>query len=339
MPPKPKDGDKPVLKPKDIGEDIIKDLKKFIEVYTKSCTSSGVEASNAVLRRFREEIRSWQEGDVKELLPIFPVIVQEVLSFEGLRSLLEGLNVYKWLHQISFWRAGLGNDGTILLSEFLRTDRKLKTLELIGCDIGPQGGSYLGRALAVNGTLLHLIMEHNRTFGDEGLLLMGDGLKWNSTLQVLNLAYCNIGDPGGEAVAKFVIRSSGVQTLVLRGNNIGPAGLTEIAHSLAKNLSLTSLDLADNQFGIDLQAVESLRDALEANDKLTSLDLHLNSLIPRATESLLEVVKLKQNLLDLKLYERCQEEVFTDLLGTLDVNKKADAKAKKKGGKKSKTTD
>ena len=43
------------------------------------------------------------------------------------------------------------------------------------------------------------------------MAVLGDGLKWNSTVSYLSLQYCNIGAPGGEAIAKYIIRSSSVK--------------------------------------------------------------------------------------------------------------------------------
>lgn len=328
--PKPKAG-KNKAAPGLAEEDPVKDLKKFIDAYNKLCDKMNLLACQSVVKKFKTEIQAFNDGE-REGLPNFPVIIPEPLDYPSVRALMDSLHDYRWLHQLSFWKAKVGDDGLMVIAEFLQKDTRLKTLELLNNSIGVRGCGHLGKVLTQNDTLVNLILDHN-DIGDEGVAVLGDGLKWNSTVSYLSMQYCNIGAAGGEAIAKYIIRSSSVKELYLKGNCIGPQGVVAIAQSIAKNMVLTKLDLSDNTFGIDIEALETLRDGIESNESLTWIDLHLNSMVPAGAAMLLEVLKAKPNILEFRIYERSSEQLFKDVIDTLNANAKA---AKKKGGKKGK---
>ena len=162
-----------------------------------------------------------------------------------------------------------------------------------------------------------------------GLRALG-GLKWNSTLEKLTLKYCSIGALGGECVGKFVVRSSAVKDLSLRGNPLGPTGVAHVGEALAKNAYMQSIDLADTGFGVDLEAIESLRDGIESNDSLENVDINLNSLVPAGMQLLLELVRAKPKITRFEVYERIGEQAFKDMLAAVAENVKLQKKKKKK---------
>lgn len=327
MPPKPKPKPKAGATPTD--EDPARDLKKFLDLYTKLCDKGSVTPCQSVVRKVKGEFQAYNDGE-REGLPNFPVIIADPIDFPGMRALMEALHEYKFLHQLSFWKAMVGDDGLMVISEFLQKDTRLKTLEILNGQIGVRGCGYLGKVLTQNDKLVNLILDYN-DIGDEGIELLGDGLKWNSTVAYLSLQYCSIGALGGESIAKYVLRSSSVKELYLKGNCIGSVGVMAISQSIAKNMVLNKLDISDNAFGIDIEALEALRDGIESNESLTYIDLGLNSMVPAGSAMLLEILKSKPNILDFRLYERANEDVFKDMLDTINANVKG---AKKKGGKK-----
>mmetsp|Transcript_40310 Transcript_40310/g.72021 ORF Transcript_40310/g.72021 Transcript_40310/m.72021 type:complete len:334 (-) Transcript_40310:1504-2505(-) len=310
-------------------EDPVKDLKKFCDAYIKLCDKNNVQPCQSVVKKFKGEIQAYNDGERIDP-PNFPIIVPEPMDFASVRMMTDCLHDYRWLHQLSFWKAKVGDDGLMVIAEFLQKDKRLKTLELLNNNIGVRGCNYLGKVLTQNDTLVNLILDHN-DIGDEGVAMLGDGLKWNSTVAYLSMQYCNIGAAGGEAIAKYIIRSSSVQELYLKGNSIGTLGVIAISQALAKNTTLTKLDLSDNTFGIDIEAIEALRDGIESNESLTWLDLHLNSMVPTGAAMLLEVLKNKPTILEFRIYERTSEALFRDVIDTVNTNIKS---SKKKGGKK-----
>eukprot|EP00759_Apiculatamorpha_spiralis_P012131 PhF_6_TR19213/c0_g1_i1/m.28245 len=312
------------------------DLKKFIDTYPKNAGKYTVEVNTGLLNRFKSELNDVKEGTQMNV-PTFPVILTESLSYDQVRALTSSLEVYPWLRQLSLWRCNIGDDGAMLIADFLKTRFKVvpeknpwgvEVLELTENHIGPKGAGFIGRMMTQNETLKVLNLDFN-PIGDEGAQQLGDGLKWNSTLEKLSLHYCGIGPAGGEAIGMFVVRSSSVKDLQLRGNPLGPHGVMHISHALAKNAYLTKLDLADTSFGIDLEAVEALRDGMESNDTLESVDLHLNSIVPAGVSMLVEVIRAKPKIVKFEVYERIGEAVFKEVLQAVQANQKA---AKKKPG-------
>jgi hypothetical protein len=316
------------------------DLKRLYDASTK--TKANMEPVGPFLKKVKNEIQLIKDGEQLET-PTFPLFLTEPLEYPATKALFSMLESYPWLRQIQLYHCKVGDDGAMVIAEFLKVykppgDRNpfgIEMLELPECDIGPAGAQHLGRALTQNESVRVLNLDFNR-LGDEGAANLGDGLKWNSTLEKLSMKYCDVGPIGGECVAKFIVRSSSVNDLSLRGNQLGPAGVTQIARALGKNAYLVRLDLADTGFGIDLEAIEALRDGLESNDSLEAVDVNLNSMVPAGLQLLIEMLKAKPKLCEFSIYERISEVVFKDALDTVQNNIKVMKKKKKKGSSKKK---
>lgn len=269
--------------------------------------------------------------------PVIPLLVCDPVNYETLKAVMGGLSSYPWLRHISLLHCRIGDHGAMVLSDFVRqytppSDKNLfgiETLELPENDIGPKGAGFLGRLLTQYECLKTLNLDFN-PIGDEGAGHLGEGLKWNSTLTSLSMQYCGVGPEGGELIAKHVIRGSSVKELSLRGNCLGPHGITQIGRSLAKNAYLVSLDLADTSFGIDLEAIEALRDGIEGNDTLESVDLNHNSMVPAGVQLLLDCLKTKPKMTKFVVHDRISQAVFKDVLDTITSNIKSMKKKKKR---------
>ena len=83
--------------------------------------------------------------------------------------------------------------------------------------------------------------------------------------------------PGGGsvAVAQALARNTTLTTLDLGYNRLGEDGGNAVAHALERNTTLTNLNLEDNDLG-DVFAMAVAR-ALEKNTTLTALNLSRNS--------------------------------------------------------------
>lgn len=315
------------------------ELKRVLDGLAKS--KAPMDAVAPFVKRVKTELEAIKNGEQFEIpqIPLFvyPLPNVEKMDFQVCRSLLTVLESYQWLRRIQLYHCAIGDDGAMLVAEFLKVYKPsaaqnpfgIEILELPECGIGPRGAGYLGRVLTQNETVKVLNLDFN-PLGDEGAANLGDGLKWNSTVEKLSLKYCNIGQLGGEAVGKFIVRSSSVKELYLRGNPLEAHGVTHIARSLAKNAYLVKLDLADTSFGIDLEAVEALRDGIESNDSLESVDLNLNSIVPAGVQLLLEMLRPKTKLTQFDIYERISDVVFRDVLDVVAQHQK-EMKRKNKG--------
>ena len=79
--------------------------------------------------------------------------------------------------------------------------------------------------------------------------------------------------------------------VVLVGNNVGPKGAAAIGSALAINVTLSKLNLSDNQMGPD--GALSLADGIHesTSSSLTFLDMRYNALTEPAKEILRDAVK------------------------------------------------
>lgn len=316
------------------------DLKKLSDNLSRA--KAPMEPIAPFIKTVKTELQKYKDGEEVDI-PQFPLFIIEPVRFETSKALFAVLEPYPWLRQISLFHCRIGDDGAMVVAEFLKRYKPhpernpfgIEVLELPENDIGARGAGYLGRVLTQNESVKVLNLDFN-PLGDEGAVNLGDGLKWNSTLEKLTMKYCDIREAGGEAVGKFIVRSSSVKDLSLRGNQLGPHGITHIAHALAKNAYLVRLDIADTGFGIDIEAIEALRDGMESNDSLEGVDMNYNSLVPAGAQLLLEMLKAKPKLVQFDVYERISEAVFKDVLDTVQANVKALKKRKKGGASKKK---
>ena len=314
------------------------DLKKLGDNISKAKVP--MEPLATFTKKVKAEYQGIKDNEILDI-PTFPLFVTEPMGFDTTKCIFGLLEVYPWLKQISLFHCKIGDDGVMVIADFLKmykppADRNpfgITILELPENDITEKGALYLGRVLTHNETVTTLNLDFN-PIGDEGAAALGEGLKWNSTLENLSMKYCSIGPIGGECVGTLIVRSSSVRELYLRGNQIGPHGVIHIARALSKNAYLTKIDLADTGFGIDLEAIEALRDGFESNDSLETVDLKMNSMVPTGVQLLLEMLKAKPKLTRFEVSERISDAVFRDILDTVANNDKIMKNKRKKGGKK-----
>eukprot|EP01064_Diplonema_japonicum_P006432 TRINITY_DN14288_c2_g1_i1.p1 TRINITY_DN14288_c2_g1~~TRINITY_DN14288_c2_g1_i1.p1 ORF type:complete len:387 (+),score=71.05 TRINITY_DN14288_c2_g1_i1:48-1163(+) len=363
---KPKPGKNAIKDPNILSSPPDREIPRYRAKYEQICAKYKVSPIDKFVKKLNKEAVAWKPetndrrfeyrmGDKGgDFPPNIPLIFNESMSFAATKAVIDSFAFWpsNWKHMniLSIWRCWgsanteddqcSGDDGAMLVHEFLKADSSdscnLQNLEIIMAQITAKGCSYLGRALTQNESLKYLNLSHNREIGDAGATALGEGLKWNSTLEILKLEYCGIGWKGGEEIGRNIVRASSLKELHLKGNNLGSKGIQGIAQALAKNMTLVHLDLADNCFGIHLEAVEALRDGIETNDSLTSIDLNLNSLVPAGATMLLEVLKTKPKIEVFHIYERVEDDLFEQIIAETKAHVDRKKKGAKKGGKKRK---
>eukprot|EP00818_Percolomonas_sp_WS_P007855 CAMPEP_0117449266 /NCGR_PEP_ID=MMETSP0759-20121206/7855_1 /TAXON_ID=63605 /ORGANISM="Percolomonas cosmopolitus, Strain WS" /LENGTH=344 /DNA_ID=CAMNT_0005241733 /DNA_START=107 /DNA_END=1142 /DNA_ORIENTATION=+ len=318
--------------PKMPWEEVQKNLKNFLKLLTDACKKYETDPIASITKKLKSMSKS------EDPVPLVFDVIAEPLATRQLHALLETLDSYPHYNTLKFWRAGLGDEGAVILGEWLRPNCHLKHLELLDNRIGVRGCASLSSALHHNECLTHLIMDYN-DMGDEGASVLSVGVSWNPTLQVLSLKYCGIGAEGAETIATEVIgKSQSIVDLDLQGNPLSPKGVASIGKAL-KETKLQKLSLADTSFGQSVNAIRALADGIQANATLTDLNLHLNTLEPQGAEFLLNILKEQKTLSSLKLYEFQQKipnELFKELLAAVAANKTTKGKKKGKKGKKGK---
>ena len=196
--------------------------------------------------------------------PIGEQLRDQLVNNKNMRKLLVG---------------GLDAQSAQDFAEVLKDNQALQTLDLPGIfffgdrrgnSISDEGAKALGEALKANKTLQMLNLTNN-SIGAEGAAALGAALKANKALQTLYLDSNSIGDEGAKALGAALKDNQALERLYLRSNSIGDEGAAALGAALKDNQALQTLDLNGNSIGED--AKKRLRQI--AKERSTALDLRL----------------------------------------------------------------
>lgn len=141
----------------------------------------------------------------------------------------------------------LGNRGTVSLAAWFKKSKHLTELDLSKNQIGSRGATSTLHAFRDNPNckLKMLNFAHNEIWDPDD----GSFFASNWSLQLLNLEGNFIHDEGVEAIAKGLIRNvdrTNLRHLFLGWNGIGDDGAIQLARMFARNTSLETLGLGEN---------------------------------------------------------------------------------------------
>jgi Ran GTPase-activating protein (RanGAP) involved in mRNA processing and transport len=125
----------------------------------------------------------------------------------------------------------------------------LTTLNLSFNNIGSHAEA-LSEALKTNSTLATLELRGNK-IEDDGAKALSEPLKTNSTLATLDLGYNSIRENGAQALSETLKTNSTLATLDLNSNLIGSDGAQALSEALKTNSTLATLDVGYNKIGDD----------------------------------------------------------------------------------------
>ena len=179
------------------------------------------------------------------------------------------------------------------LSEILETNETIRRLELWSCKfIG--GFKQVGDILSINTILEELVLWHITGITDENISHFSDKLAANKSLKILWLSYCNIIDNG----------------------------IQNICEGLAKNKTLTELNIGGND-QITSASTGAIEDLIKATTSLTDLRIYGTSLndddIKRICTSLTENTTITKLYLSREYKEYCEEH-YKEIIGRLDFS-------------------
>ena len=232
---------------------------------------------------------------------------------------------YKKLNSIRMWRTNVGDEGTSAVSEVLRlggAEVQISYLELLDNNISIKGCMALGSALSIGGnrSLLTLKLDYNLSIGTAGVDYLCRGLRTNSTLKQLHLAYCGLDHEAAVFISSVLANTkSGLTQLNLQGNKLTGIGLGYLCVGLLNNNKLEKLNLADNmidQSDEDLVGIASFRDCLMAEtSNINSVDLMYNRIGESGAKILAEALtptnkKVNEFLVDLTLPMHAFDLIF-----------------------------
>ncbi|KAF9334605.1 hypothetical protein BG006_001841 [Podila minutissima] len=138
--------------------------------------TGSLDCSGAVSTRYQERANglpsSIRTGSIA-------VMVKEKIGNRGAQALSEALKTNSTLTTLDFWGNSIGYEGAVL-AEALKTSSNLAALKLQGSEIKDTGAQALAEALKISSTLTCLYLQNN-LIGDIGAKALAEALKTNLT--------------------------------------------------------------------------------------------------------------------------------------------------------------
>ncbi|KAF9902118.1 hypothetical protein EC991_005258 [Linnemannia zychae] len=232
------------------------------------------------------------------LCKLFVEIEPQGIGAKDLRLLSESLKTDSTLTTLNLQDNSIGDNGAQALAEALKINSTLTTLSLQDNSIGDNGAQALAEALKTNLTLTALNFQDN-SIGDNGAQALAEALKTNSTLTILNLNRNSIGDNGAQALAEAFKTNKTLTSLNLDSNLIWYEGIQALSLVFETSLTITTLNLGSNL--ITVNGAKTLTEALKTKSTLTTLNLSYNSIRRSGAQALAEVLKTNSTLTTLNL--------------------------------------
>ena len=215
----------------------------------------------------------------------------------------------------------LNLDGCVLPLSDLRGVRPFvqpgapSRINLSESGLGLASCAVIGCILASNTVMAELSLDRNN-IGAEGAAWIADGVRGHPVLRILSLRENNLGVQGAKVIAEALEVNRSITTLRLGSNQVGGhdafqdctnaklaqtlAGPAAIALALAKNSTLTELELESNALRAE-GAGKILRALGEANRTLRTLRMDNNKLLAAGGEMVLSMLKENRTLTSINL--------------------------------------
>ncbi|KAL0239380.1 hypothetical protein GEMRC1_009488 [Eukaryota sp. GEM-RC1] len=233
-----------------------------------------------------------------------PFKADEILSYSkvisGLELKLENNNDLEFLNKAALLCPRLKQlffcdrisfyEGVVALTDVLKVNTTITSIDLGNNSIGVAGARALAEALKVNLTITCIEMSGN-SIGEEGAKELAEALKVNSTITSVDLSENFLGDEGAKELAEALKVNATVTAIRMSGNSIGDEGARELADALKVNAIVNCVDLSENFIGDE--GAEALADTLKINSKMTSINLRENYIGDEGAEALVEALKVR----------------------------------------------
>ncbi|KAJ7990422.1 hypothetical protein DPEC_G00300140 [Dallia pectoralis] len=203
----------------------------------------------------------------------------------------------------------------------LRISGSLVVLHLENAGLSGRPLMLLATALKMNMNLRELYLADNKLNGLQDSAQLGNLLKFNYNIQILDLRNNHIMDSGLAYVCEGLKEQrKGLVTLVLWNNQLSHNGMGYLAAALPGTQSLETLNLGHNSVGNE--GVHKLKDGLIANRSVLRLGLASTKLTCEGAVAVAEFIAESPRLLRLDLREN---EVKTGGLMALSLALKVNA--------------
>jgi hypothetical protein len=174
---------------------------------------------------------------------------------------------------------------------------KVNKLHLLCCGLGAEAAELIASSLRSNSVLTWLFLDGNKDIGPRSAQALCEMLCENTTLRLLYLYGCHVGDEGAGHLAVALRRNRTLGYLCLDSNDITYLGASAIAAVLPFNQTLDRLDWESNPLGD--AGVEALAKAVPRSG-LHGLFLQRTQFGERGCAALVEMLKNGSRLRELR---------------------------------------
>ena len=175
------------------------------------------------------------------------------------------------MRNLYIYNTSLDSKCVLILSEILKTNKTIKTLEL---DSSSLTGviKQVSDSLCNNETLEQLVLWDVTDITDEDMTHLSTILATNTTLKVLRLSNCNITDNGVRYICEGLTKNQTLTTLsISRNHQITSVSTSTIADLIQTTTSLTTLYLYNTSLNND--DIKTICTSLNKNTTIRKLYL------------------------------------------------------------------
>ncbi|KAI7802797.1 hypothetical protein IRJ41_019368 [Triplophysa rosa] len=206
------------------------------------------------------------------------------------------------LHYLDARNTPLLDHSAPFVARALRISSSLTVLHLENAGLSGRPLMLLATALKMNMNLRELYLADNKLNGLQDSAQLGNLLKFNYNIQILDLRNNHILDSGMAYVCEGLKEQrKGLVTLVLWNNQLTHNGMSYMAAALPFTQSLETLNLGHNAVGNE--GVHKLKDGLIANRSILRLGLASTKLSCEGAVAIAEFIAESPRLLRLDLRE------------------------------------
>ena len=195
--------------------------------------------------------------------------------------------------EAAFTAQGLTPQDAKLLAPEIAVHGSLTEINLLGNNMKEEGGAAIAEALMTNRSLTTL---KSNFLGLKGAKVMGEVLKVNNILKILEAPNNGIDVEGAKAIANGLAVNGSLTKLSLARNNLGADGTKSICDALKENKTLKELDLHGEPFGSSniggAAGAKHVADMLRVNGSLSSINLFGHNLSSEGAAAVLAIFDL-----------------------------------------------
>jgi Ran GTPase-activating protein (RanGAP) involved in mRNA processing and transport len=160
----------------------------------------------------------------------------------------------------------IGDEGSVILSNFLRNCSSVRSLNLRGNKISPSGFVSIFNALGDNSVIGELSLEWNDIGRDSsGLQQLLELCKRSQSIRKIDLRNNSINAVDGDILGQVIRENHSLVFMDLRWNALGNKGARVMLDAVRNSKNILKLDLNGNTVSDEL--IRELHDCLESNVK------------------------------------------------------------------------